>query len=162
MLPGSSDLKFLSMHFWLGPMGLASRAGSMALLTSFGGKGPHLKHWLVTLLCAPDGFLTEVFLSHKANARKSVALPPVSPSSPLSSSLQRLTDETDVNDPGQMAYQAGNPWLRLKLVWSHCSLRALQALPADINNSPAVGKLAEDGKETSQNVYSGNLNNNGV
>ena len=42
-LPGSSDLKFFSTFFWLGPMGLARGAGSVALPTSFGGKGPHLK-----------------------------------------------------------------------------------------------------------------------
>ena len=34
-LPGSSDLKFLRTHLWLGPMGLASGAGSVALPTSF-------------------------------------------------------------------------------------------------------------------------------
>ena len=34
----SSDLKFLSTFFWLGPVGSASRAGSVALLTSFGGR----------------------------------------------------------------------------------------------------------------------------
>ena len=73
------DLKFLSTLFWLDLMGLASRAGSVALQTSFGGKGPHLKQWLVTLLSAPNSFLTEVFLSHKANVRKSVALSLVSP-----------------------------------------------------------------------------------
>ena len=33
-----------------------------------------------------------------------------------SSSLHRLTDKRDVTDPGQMAYQAGNPWLRPKPV----------------------------------------------
>ena len=65
--------------------------------------------------------LSGVFHIRKANARKSVALPPVSfliPSSPSSFSSQRLTDETDVADPGQMAYQAGNLWLRPKLVGS--------------------------------------------
>ena len=30
------DLKFVSMLFWLGPMGLASGTGSVALPTSFG------------------------------------------------------------------------------------------------------------------------------
>ena len=57
-----SDLKFLSTLFWLGPMGLASGAGSgVALLTSAGRKGSHLKQWLAMLLSAPHGFLTEVF-----------------------------------------------------------------------------------------------------
>ena len=51
------DLKFLSKLFWLRPMGLASRAGSMALLTLFEGKGSHLKQWLVMLLSTPDGCL---------------------------------------------------------------------------------------------------------
>ena len=48
------DLKFLSTLFCLGPIGLASGAGSVALPTSFGGNGPHLKEWLVMLLSAPD------------------------------------------------------------------------------------------------------------
>ena len=43
--------------------------------------------------------------------------------------FQRLTDETDVTDPGQMAYQAGNSWLRPKPVGSLRSHRATQALP---------------------------------
>ena len=46
-----------------------------------------------------------------------------------SSSLQRLTEETNVPDPGQMAYQARNPWLWPKLIGSRRSLRALQTLP---------------------------------
>ena len=58
---------------------------------------------------SPGGYLTEVFLSCKANARKSVALLPVS--SPFCLHPQRVTDETDVTDLGQMVYQAGNLWL---------------------------------------------------
>ena len=41
---------------------------------------------------------------------------PLIPLSPFSLSLQRLTDETDVTNPGQMAYQDGNPWLWPKTV----------------------------------------------
>ena len=55
------DLKFWSVLFWMSPVGLASGAGSVTLPTSFEGKGPHLKQWLVTLLSAPDSFLTELF-----------------------------------------------------------------------------------------------------
>ena len=75
------DLKFLSTLFWLGLMGLASGAGSVALPTSFGDKGPHLKQWLVALLSVPDAFIimfSGVFLSRKANSRKFHALLPVS------------------------------------------------------------------------------------
>ena len=59
------DHKFLSTLFWLDPMGLASQAGRMALLTSFVGKEPHLRHWLITLLSAPNGFVTEVFQAQR-------------------------------------------------------------------------------------------------
>ena len=75
-----------------------------------------------------------VFLNRNANARKSAALPLVSPpipSSPSSSSLQRLTNETDVTDPGQMAYQAGNPWLQPKPY-----LQQLQAVPGRHHQTP--------------------------
>ena len=67
------------------------------------------------LLNAPDGFLTEVFPIHEANARKSVALPPVSipfHHHQSSSSLQQLTDKTDLTDQGQMTYQVRNPSLQ--------------------------------------------------
>ena len=37
--------------------------------------------------------------------------------------------ETDVTDPGQMAYQARNLWLWPKPIGSRRSLQALQALP---------------------------------
>ena len=39
---------------------------------------------------------------------------PPTPLSQLSSSLHRLTDETDITVPGQMACQTLNPWLRPK------------------------------------------------
>ena len=45
-----------------------------AILTSFGGKGPHLRRWLVAQLSS-DGLLAEVFLTCKANARRSVHSP---------------------------------------------------------------------------------------
>ena len=64
--------------------------------------------------------------------------PPI-PSSPSSFSLLGLTDETDVTDPGQMAYQAGNPWLRPKRVGSRRSLRAPQALPGKLFTKLATG-----------------------
>ena len=102
MLPRILYLKFLNMLFWLGPIGFASGAGSMTLQTSFWGKGPHLKQWLVMLLSAPDSFLrfSGVFLSHKANAGNLLHCPrcppPPIPLSPSSSSRQRLTDKTDL------------------------------------------------------------------
>ena len=64
-----------------------------------------------------------VFLSRKANVHCLWC------SHPSSCFLHQLTDETDVTDPGQMAYQAGNPWLRPKPVWGRRSLRMAQALP---------------------------------
>ena len=42
-VPGSSNSR--SQIFWLGPIGLVSGGGRVALPTSFGGKGPHLKQW---------------------------------------------------------------------------------------------------------------------
>ena len=42
-LPGTSDLKILNTLFCLGPIVLASGAGSVAILTSFGRKGLHFK-----------------------------------------------------------------------------------------------------------------------
>ena len=98
-----SLISFFSAAFsgrtWIG---LARGAGSVTLPTSFVGKGPHSKQWLVMLLSAPDSFLTEVFVSCKANDRKSVSLAPVSSHSIIF---------TSVTDPGQMAYQAANLWL---------------------------------------------------
>ena len=71
-LPVSLHLKFLSMPFWLDPMGLASRAGSLALPTSFGGNGSHLKQWLVMLPSAPppDGFPNWGFLGFSSVVRQ--------------------------------------------------------------------------------------------
>ena len=60
------------------------------------------------------------------------------PSSPSLFSLQRLTDETVITDPGKMAYQAGNPWLRPKPVGSRRSLRAPQTLLGDNSLSSTV------------------------
>ena len=100
----------------------------MDLLTSFGGKGPHLKQWLVTLRSAPNALLTEVFWGFPQSLGKCqeiCALPPVflpTPLSPSSSFLHRLTDKTDATDPEQIAYQARNPWVRSKPVGSHHSL----------------------------------------
>ena len=121
-VPRSSDSRSQILeytHFWLDPMGLARRAGTVALLTSFVGKEPHLRHWLITLLSTLNGFLTEVFLSRKANAWKSVALLPS-----LFIIFPWATEQIEVTDLRQMAYQAGNPWLWPKLVGSH-SLWAL-------------------------------------
>ena len=123
------DLKFFSMLFWLGLMGLASRVGSVALPTSFGGKGPQLKQWLVMLLSALNSFLTG-FLGFSSVVRQMPGnllhcpwcpRPPI-PSSTSSFSLHWLTDETGITDLGQMAYQAGKLWLWSKPVGSHCRL----------------------------------------
>ena len=59
---------------------------------------------------------------------------PQRPPNPLSLSwfsLQRLTEETDVIDQGQMTYQAMNPWLRTKPVGSRRSLRHRRLYQAD-------------------------------
>ena len=129
------------MLSWLDPMGLASGAGSPTDFICR--KGTPFEAMTRHATKYPYGFLTEVFLSRKANARKSFALPLVSPipSWPSLSSLQRLTDETDVTDPVQMAYQAGNPWLRPKLVWSRCSLWVPQALPGKQLKSHEAGSF---------------------
>ena len=116
-------------------MGLANGAGSVTLPTSFGGKGPDLKQWLVTQLSAPRRFPNLGFPVFSSVVRQMpgnlLHCPrfPLIPLSPSSFSLQRLTDETEVTNPGQMAYQAGNLWLRPKPVGSRRSLRTQQVLP---------------------------------
>ena len=84
-LQTSRGLRIIDLIFsarFSGPtwLGLASGAGSVVLLLHLQERDHICSNWLVTLLSAPIGFLTEVFLSCKANVRKSVALPPVSPS----------------------------------------------------------------------------------
>ena len=122
------DHKFLSTLFWLDPMGLASQAGRVALLTSFVGKEPHLKQWLVT---CPRRFPNWDFPEFSSVVTQMPGNLLHSPRCPIITLiiLSSSIDQRDRRDPRQMAYQAVNPWLRPKPVGDRRSFWAPQVLP---------------------------------
>ena len=66
------------------------------------------------------------------------------PSTPSLFSHQRLNDETDLTDPGQLAYKAGNPWLWPKLVGVAAAFGRRRLYRADIHlESPQDQSVAE-------------------
>ena len=86
----------------------------MILPTSFGGKGPHLKWWLVTQ-ASLDGLLARVFLGHKENARRSVHSPQYNLISASSLANKHVWSDTWCKWPWLGTWRHYDP--SLKLFW---------------------------------------------
>ena len=121
--------------------GLARGADSVTLPPSFGGKGPHLKQWLVALLCVPLRFPNWGFPRFSSVVRQMpgnlLHCPRCTPHSVITLIIfLSATDRLDrLTDLGQMAYHAGNPSLQPKPVRVAAASGRRRLYWADIHTS---------------------------